>query len=296
MKIIRESPEHHFLTFLDKIKQESSGWVSIHCAQSETLIHDDLIEKPEHISGKLHDYKKECEALASHLVKTAVDFTDATLYHFSDGDLLLLLNPGGGIEENSIQNFYRELAAERSGRYCRYGNLGQDFYTYQRLIDERFISARRMAAYEGMTDEAKISSIPLRRERRKDTLVLIVEDDRFTAAYAANILNKDYEIVHAKTGEEAIIAYIEHAPDIVFQDIHLPGLDGHQTLDAIKKIDPAAHVVMLSVDAVKTNIVEASKGGAAGFLKKPFTKDRMIAMVKTSPFYKPPRTPGIRQN
>jgi DNA-binding NtrC family response regulator len=60
------------------------------------------------------------------------------------------------------------------------------------------------------------------------------------------------------------------------QDIHLPGLDGHETLNAIRKADPAAYVVMLSVDAVKTNIVEASKGGASGFLKKPFTKDRMI--------------------
>lgn len=297
MKIIRESPEHHFLTFLEKIKQEeAAGWVAIHCAQSETLVHDELIEKPEHIRGKLHAYKKDCEALAERLAKSGADFSDATLFHFIDGDLLLVINSGGGIEENSIQNFYRELAAERSGRYCRYGSVSKDIYTYQRMADERLNSARRMASYEAMTDEAKVSSIPLRRERRKDTLVLIVEDDRFTAAYAANILNKDYEFIHAKTGEEAIMAYIEHAPDIVFQDIHLPGLNGHETLNAIKKIDATAHVVMLSVDTVKNNIVEASKGGAAGFMKKPFTKDRMIAMVKASPFYKPPRAPGIRQS
>ena len=295
MQLIRESPEHHFLTFLEKVKQEGTNWVAIHCAQSETLSHDDLIEHPEYIKGKLHTYKKDCETLGQQLQAKGAEFTDVTLYYFNDGDLLLLMKPSGGIEENTIQNFYRELAAERSGRYCRYGNLTKDIYSYQRLADERLHSARRMLAYEAMTDEAKVSSIPIRRGRRKDTLVLIVEDDRFSAAYAANILNKDYEIVHSKTGEEAIIDYIEHAPDIVFQDIHLPGLDGHQTLNAIKKIDPDAYVVMLSVDAVKTNIVEASKGGAAGFLKKPFTKDRMIGMVKTSPFYKTPRTPGIRQ-
>lgn len=296
MKIIRESPEHHFLTFLDKVKQEGSGWVAIHCAQSETLIHDDLIEHPDHIHGKLHSYKKQCDALIERLTKEADAFTDATIYYFTDGDILLLANPPGGIEENTIQNYYRELSAELSGRYCRYGKMIKDLYGYQRLADERFTSARRMAAYEAMTDQVKSSSIPLRRERRKDTLVLIVEDDRFTAAYAANILNKDYEIIHAKTGEEAIIAYIEHAPDIVFQDIHLPGLNGHETLNAVRKVDPSAYVIMLSGDAVKSNIVESSKGGASGFLKKPFTKDRMIAMVKTSPFYKPPRAPGIRQS
>ena len=140
-----------------------------------------------------------------------------------------------------------------------------------------------------MGDEAKTSSIPIRRTRRKDTLVQIVEDDRFVAAFAAHILNKDYEIIHSKTGEAAIADYIEHAPDIVFLDIHLPGLSGHDALQAIKKIDPDAYVVMVSGDAVKNNIVEASKGGAAGFLKKPFTQDRMIAMVKSSPFYKPER-------
>lgn len=296
MKIIRESPEHHFLTFLEKIKPDASGWVAIHCAQSETLLHDALIENLAEIQGKLHAYRKECEALAEKLSNGAAGFKEATLYCFTDGDLLLLANPAGGVEENTIQNFYRELAAERSGRYCRFGFLDKDIYSYQRLADERFISARRMAAYQAMTDEAKVSSIPIRRDRRKETLVLIVEDDRFTAAYAANILNKDYEILHAKTGEDAIIAYIEHAPDIVFQDIHLPGLNGHETLNAIKKVDPAAYVIMLSVDAVKTNIVEASKGGASGFLKKPFTKERMIAMVKTSPFYKPPRSSGIRQS
>ncbi len=295
MKIIKESPEHHFLTFLDKVKQDGTGWVAIHCAQSETLSHEDLISEPPHIHAKLAAYKKECEALADTLSKTAIDFTDATLYSFTDGDLLLMMNPGGGIEEESIRNFYRELSAQRNGKYCRYGNVTNDLYSYQRLADERLHSARRMAAYESMTDEAKVSSIPLRRDRRKETLVLIVEDDRFTAAYAANILNKDYELIHAKTGEEAIIAYIEHAPDIVFQDIHLTGLNGHETLNAIRAVDAAAYVVMVSVDAVKNNIVEASKGGASGFLKKPFTKDRMIAMVKASPFYKAPRTLGMSQ-
>ena len=296
MQIIRESPEHHFLTFMEKAKQENAGWLAIHCAQSETIMHDELIERPDHIRGKLHAYKKDCETLAAQLIAASSDFKTVALYHFTDGDLLLLLLPVNGIEQDSFQNFYKTLSGERGVRYCRYGQINRDIYAYQNLADERLHSARRMSAYEAMADEAKVSSIPIRRSRRKDPLVMIVEDDRFTAAMAAHILNKDYEILHAKTGEEAIADYIEHAPDIVFQDIHLPGLNGHETLNAIRKIDPAAYVVMLSGDAVKTNIVEASKGGAAGFLKKPFTQDRMIAMVKASPFCKPARAPGMRQS
>lgn len=296
MKIIRESPEHHFLTFIEKARQEGSGWLAIHCAQSEMLSHDDLVAQPDHMRGQIHQYRKDCEALEAALAEGATAYDNAQLYHFTDGDLLLLVLPANGIEQDSFQNFYRVLSGQRGVRYCRYGQVNKDIHVYQILADERLHSARRMAAYAAMGDEAKTSSIPVRRARRKDTLVMIVEDDRFTAAYAANILNKDYEIIHAKTGEDAIAAYIEHAPDIVFQDIHLPGLNGYETLDAIRKIDSAAHVVMLSGDAVRDNIVAASKGGAAGFLKKPFTRERMIAMVKGSPFYKPPRAPGIRQS
>lgn len=295
MKVIKESPEHHFLTFLSQVKENGSGWCAIHLARSETLIHEDVIGEPDAIRSKIHDYKMAGEDVIARLQAEAVDFSDATLYVFTDGDLLLLTNPGGGIEENSFQNYYRELATVFTGRYCRYGNVMQDIYSYQRLVDERLISARRLKAYEAMSDKVRLQSIPLRRERHKDTLVLIVEDDRFTAAYAANILNKECEIIHAKSGEDAITAYIEHAPDIVFLDIHLPGISGHQTLDAIKLVDTVAHVVMLSSDAVKSNIVEASKGGASGFLKKPFTKERMLAVVKASPFYKPSRHAGITQ-
>ncbi|HEY0901917.1 MAG TPA: response regulator [Micavibrio sp.] len=289
MKIIRDSPEHHYLTFIDHARQNNAAWVALHCAQSETLSHDVLIEHPGRLRGKLQSYKKDCEALAAQLAQEGETYKESCLYEFSDGDLLLLVLPTNSTEQERFQSFYKNLTATQAMQHCRYGHLNRDYYAYQNLADERLYSMRRMEAYAAMGDEAKTSSIPIRRTRRKDTLVQIVEDDRFVAAFAASILNKDYEIIHSKTGEDAIADYIEYAPDVVFQDIHLPGLNGHETLNAIKKIDPAAYVIMLSGDAVKYNIVEASRGGAAGFLKKPFSHDRMTAMVKASPFYKPVR-------
>ena len=95
--------------------------------------------------------------------------------------------------------------------------------------------------------------------------------------------NKEYDVVLAKNGEDAIRLYIEHAPDVVFLDIHLPGLNGQETLRAIRKIDPKSCVFMLSVDTVKENIVNANKDGATGFLKKPFSKERLMVAVKKSP-------------
>jgi two-component system chemotaxis response regulator CheY len=152
------------------------------------------------------------------------------------------------------------------------------------MADRKLLSARRFEAYRAMSDVHKVSSIAVRRERHLNPRVLIIEDDRFTAVYATNILSKEYDLTVCRTGEEGLAAYIEQAPDIVFLDVHMPGLSGHETLAGIKAVDPKAFVVMLSADTMKTNIVQAADGGAKNFLKKPFSKERLLNTVKNSPY------------
>lgn len=286
MKLIQESPEHHFLTLLDKIKRDQSGWVGFHFALSERLQHADLISRPEHIKGKLHKLHKESEELVSELTTKLKDNNTAMIYQFSDSDIIVLARPAKDSERDALQKIYAPIEEKLGKRLSSQTNLAKDLYGYQKLADARFLKANRVKAYEAMADGNRVQSIPLRRERREDAVILVVEDDRFTASYAANILNKDYDIVIAKTGEEAITSYIEHAPDMVFLDIHLPGLDGLDTLRALRKVDPSAFIFMLSVDTVKQNIVDANKEGASGFLKKPFGKERLLAAVSKSPFVK----------
>lgn len=286
MKVIQESPEHHFLTFLEKIKKDPGGWLGYRFALSEQLQHNDLISKPEHIKGKLHKLRKESEDLTKELAGKVKDDSTAMIYHFSDSDIVMLVRPGKDADRDAIHAVFKDIEKRLGQKLCEHHNLTKDLYTYQKLADQRFISANRVRAYEAMADANRVASIPLRRERRDDPVIMIVEDDRFTASYAATILNKDYDIVIAKTGEEAIAHYIDHAPDMVFLDIHLPGLDGIDTLRALRKADPEAFIFMLSVDTVKTNIVAATQEGASGFLKKPFGKERLLAAVGKSPFVK----------
>ncbi len=286
MKLIQESPEHHFLTFLEDIKKDPGGWLGYRVAFSEQINHADMISKPDHIKGRLHKLRKESEDLTQELAAKLKDDTTAMIYHFSDSDIILLVRPGKDSEREAIQTIFAAAEQKFGKKLCEQNNLTKDLYTYQKLADARFLSANRVKAYEAMADTNRVQSIALRRGRRDDPTIMIVEDDRFTASYAATILNKDYDIVLAKTGEEAIILHIEHAPDMVFLDIHLPGLDGIDTLRALRKADPEAFVFMLSVDTVKTNIVAANKEGAAGFLKKPFGKERLLAAVGKSPFVK----------
>ena len=283
MKIIEDSAEHHFLTFLEKVRRDNSGWMALRVALSRRMHHDEIIAKPEHIKGKLHKLAQDSQAAVKDVAALLGDLEGVMLYRFSDFDVIALIRPTNEAQKTAIQAIKTKVAAKYGDGLVKLHNLAKDIYGFQKLADERLLSAGLIESYNDMADTNRVYSIQLRRDRREDAVVMIVEDDRFTASYAANILNKEYDVILAKNGEDAIRLYIEHAPDIVFLDIHLPGLNGQETLRAIRKVDSKACVFMLSVDTVKENIVGANKDGATGFLKKPFSKERLMAAVKKSP-------------
>lgn len=286
MQVVQDSAEHHFLTLLEKIKPHPTGWVGIHCAYSRGIKHDALIEDLSSLAARLQERRDESKKAMLELAEKAPSFKEATIYQFADSDLLLLAHTMSEQDQDSFYSLFKDLSAKMKPGMVDYIHFSREMMGAQKLADQKLLAQKRIDAYNAMADSNRISSIGVRRARRDHAQVMIVEDDRFTATYTTNILNKKYDLTHAKTGEEAIISYIEHAPDIVFLDIHLPGLNGLETLHAIRKIDPEAHVVMLSVDTVKANIVTATARGAAAFLKKPFSKERILALVEKSPFIK----------
>ncbi len=284
MKLITKSAEHHFVTFLENLKHGGHDWAAIYFALSKNLDHYKIIENPAKIETILTEHKKYSRSVLDMMHGSTISPKEGLLYLFSDGDIVMLCEPENNKQRNDLQNLYTTVSDKIQADYSDYGFLNGEIYNYQKLADEKFLTSKRFESYAAMTDQNKIKSIAVRREKRDHPLVMVVEDDRFTATYAANILNKDYDIQLCKTGEEAIQSYIEHAPDIVFLDIHLPGLSGHQVLQSIKAIDPEAHVIMLSVDTMKNNIVQSHHNGAHAFLKKPFSKERLVNMVKGSPY------------
>lgn len=281
--IIQESPEHHFLTFLEKLKGNPSGWAGCTFSFSKKLDHGELVTNRAMIARKLDVLRAESTAFLEELKEKASDLSNATIYQFTDNDIILLTHIKSDNENNLLKKICDEMGKHISKDLSHSGYLTKEMYSYQKIADHKFTTARRMGAYQTLMDENRIKSISLRRKRREEPVILVVEDDRFTATYASNTL-KDFDVVLARSGEEAMLSYIEHAPDIVFLDIHLPGMNGHQTLQGIKAADPDAFVVMLSVDAVMDNVEQSDHNGAASFLKKPFSQERLLNTVRLSPF------------
>jgi CheY-like chemotaxis protein len=285
MNVVQDSPEHHFLTMLEQIKDDKQNWYSLHISHSLVLKHADLMTDPATISQKLAELRENSNSLLELLKPDASNYEECLLYQFSDSDLILLVNIKNQKEKDQLLDLYEKINEKVGKSLCSYNNLSNKITAHFELAENKMLSVKRITAYHIMSDPNRLSSISIKRKRRdkNENVIMIVEDDRFTSAYTTNILNKNYDILHTKTGEEAIISYIEKAPDVVLLDIHLPGISGHETMQAIKCADPEAHIVMMSVDTAQDNIVSASKFGADGFLKKPFTKERLISAVNHSP-------------
>ncbi len=129
-----------------------------------------------------------------------------------------------------------------------------------------------------------ISSLAKRRLQRDAPEIMVVEDDPFSQKLISNALSGKYSMSMTGDGQGAVMNYVHKAPDVLFLDIGLPDIDGHEVLEKLFKIDPEAYVVMFSGNGDKENIMKAVELGAKGFVGKPFTKERLIQYIQKSPF------------
>lgn len=108
--------------------------------------------------------------------------------------------------------------------------------------------------------------------------VLIVDDDPITRQLLRAILREsDYDVVgEASNGDGALAQCLALHPDIVLLDISMPGMNGLDILQELRKKHPDCVVVMLSATATAQRVGDALRLGARGFIVKPFTAGKVV--------------------
>ncbi|MCB1056107.1 MAG: UDP-3-O-[3-hydroxymyristoyl] N-acetylglucosamine deacetylase [Acidobacteria bacterium] len=110
--------------------------------------------------------------------------------------------------------------------------------------------------------------------------VLIVDDQPGILSTLSSILEDEgYRTLGTDSGEEALRLYREERPDVVFLDIWLPDRDGLETLQALRRLDPSAAVVMISGHGTTSTAVRAIKLGASDYIEKPLSYQRVMQAV-----------------
>lgn len=110
--------------------------------------------------------------------------------------------------------------------------------------------------------------------------VLIVDDqEEILTSLGAILADEGHEVLKARDGQDALHIVQSDSPDIVFLDIWIPGIDGLQTLKAIKRIAPKCHVIMMSGHGTIETAVKAIKLGAEDYLEKPLNLEDTLHLV-----------------
>ncbi|RLB01088.1 MAG: sigma-54-dependent Fis family transcriptional regulator [Deltaproteobacteria bacterium] len=111
-------------------------------------------------------------------------------------------------------------------------------------------------------------------------VILVVDDDLGARESLGIILEDEYEVLKAESGERALEILSEQAVNVVLLDVKMPGLDGIETLKRIKEKDESVEVIMVSGLNILKKAVDAIKLGAYDYILKPFDPEEILTAVE----------------
>jgi two-component system nitrogen regulation response regulator NtrX len=107
--------------------------------------------------------------------------------------------------------------------------------------------------------------------------ILIVDDERAIQTALRGVLEDEgYRVSAVGSAGDALTLLQEEAPDLVFLDIWMPGMDGLEALSELKRLRPETAVVMISGHGTIETAVRATKLGAYDFIEKPLSLEKTL--------------------
>ncbi len=113
--------------------------------------------------------------------------------------------------------------------------------------------------------------------------ILVVDDeDRIRQSLSGILGDEGYEVLEVKDGAQALKQVETDPPDLVLLDIWMPGMDGMETLERMKRHLPNLPVILISGHANIELAVRATKLGAYDFIEKPLSLEKVLLTVNNA--------------
>ena len=110
----------------------------------------------------------------------------------------------------------------------------------------------------------------------KMQMMLVDDEERFLSTTKKLLARKGYDVLTAASGLEALQILASQTVHVVILDVKMPGMDGMETLQEIKRRFPLVEVIMLTGHATVESAVEGLKSGATDYLVKPTDMDELL--------------------
>jgi len=122
--------------------------------------------------------------------------------------------------------------------------------------------------------------------------ILVVDDDpQIRRVMKATLVGHGYEVIEARTGEDALETIAREMPSLVLLDMNMPGIGGLETCRSIRGGSDVP-VIILSVRNTEKDKVAALDAGADDYVTKPFSIEELLARIRAALRRSPPGPEG----
>ncbi len=283
MEIVTLNAEKELVDFISSINTDFSSWECVHIEFSK--LYEDYAKRSK--SASLDEYQNVTLKLVKKSVQEPLKNEEGKIFLCFDSDAFAIFKPSSEAVMDELRKVSETFVAKDLKDMYKVYNLGKKKLDFDKITRKKTKQMALRKLQESSLNytlydcdniiksldfkqlEVKIES----REHRIRNVVLVVDDDEMCLELSKEILPLHCEVHTAKSGNEAIVKYLECIPDILLLDIHMPDENGISILEQIKEFDPASYVLIVSGDSVTDNVLDAKKRGAVGFITKPFTRD-----------------------
>ncbi|MFO7886463.1 MAG: response regulator [Desulfobacteraceae bacterium] len=116
----------------------------------------------------------------------------------------------------------------------------------------------------------------------KINLLIVDDEEDFLHSITKSLEVRGFNVTAVNRGEKAIAAAKNNPVDIALVDLKMPGIDGEETLKALKKEHEWMEVVILTGHGTIDSAVECTKIGAFSFLQKPCELNELLETLKNA--------------
>ena len=114
----------------------------------------------------------------------------------------------------------------------------------------------------------------------KIRLLIVDDEERFLKTLSQRLALRDFEVKPVTSGQEAIDAARDQPFDLALVDLRMPGMDGEQVLEHLKRDHPFLEVVILTGHGSIDSAVRCTSAGSYSFLQKPCRTEELLDVLR----------------
>lgn len=275
-----------------------------------------LVYEPSDESLRIETDKNRVFQVISNLIGNAVKFTkEGSIkygYELVDGQIVFhVTDTGTGIEPEKVGRVFERFAklnnhaqgtglglsicksiVERLGGQISVSSIvgvGTTFtftlpYNTQETLKEVDSEMKTVLYKEEVPQSGNGGSTNEGTGKGKGTgtgtvCILIAEDTDSNYDLLNAILSKQYRLVRANDGMEAVLLYDEVKPDLILMDIKMPNLDGLEATKIIRELSATVPIIAQSAFAYEHDVKAAMEAGCNDFIAKPIAQSKLKEVI-----------------